>query len=156
MGDSLSVSKFHTRHDVVSFTEIGSREHPNVEGVIVEVPELIPDRFGDEGEQCMVLRIKDADGAIRTVYARRRLLSAIGDAVLDSGREDIAEGDRIAAWLKEERASARGPLKQKIYGVWVSREPIGVCEFVDANGKPVAVVDPENPWGADDLEAPPF
>lgn len=147
----MKLSEFHnTNRRTVAFDQIGDRQHPAVKGIIDEPPELVPDKFGGEGDRCMVLHIRDETGGLRTLYARRQLLTTIGEAVLDSGTDEIDQGGQITVWLAAQKPAAKGGIPQKIYGAhYIPPSSMGQGTLVDRAGKPVVAATNADPHTAE-------
>ena len=86
----MKINEFANPRPVFKFTEIGDR----LDGVIVEPPELQPDKFGDPGDKQLLLVIADGDREYR-LYARRQMLGAIGDAVVAAEADEIDDGGHL-------------------------------------------------------------
>ena len=68
-----------------------------VDGVIVEEPELQPDKYGGPGDKVLVLSIRDDDGEIKRLYARKQQL----------GRDRAGRGRRRRGRNRVRRAAVR-------------------------------------------------
>jgi len=83
--------------------------------VIVEEPELQPDKYGNAGHKVLVLSIRDDDGVIRRLYARSKYSGAIGHAVTDTGVDEIECGGRLAVEYSEDKPTGTASSAMKIY-----------------------------------------
>ena len=104
----MKVNEFHTSSPAVKFTEIGDR----VAGVIVDQPELLPDKYGGPGDKVLALTILDADGVERRLYARKQMLGTIGQAVVDADVDEIECGGRLSVeYIDDKPTGGASPMK---------------------------------------------
>jgi hypothetical protein len=105
----MKISEFATARPVFKFNTIGDR----LEGVIVEQPELQPDKFGDPGDKQLLLVVRDDHGEWR-LYARKQMLDTIAGAVVAAEVDEIEDG----GWLSVEYADDKptgGATPMKVY-----------------------------------------
>lgn len=94
----------------VKFANVGDR----VAGVIVEEPELQPDKFGSAGDVVLVLVICDDENVVRRLYARKQMLTAIGQAVSDADVDEIESGGRLSVEYVDDKPTG-GTTAMKVY-----------------------------------------
>jgi hypothetical protein len=102
----MKISEFSNRRPSAKFSTLGDR----VEGIIVEEPELQPDKFGNPGDKVLVLVLER-----QTVFARRQMLHAIGDAVSNASVDEIECGGQLAIEYIEDKPTGGGAA-MKVYG----------------------------------------
>jgi hypothetical protein len=105
----MKVSEFTRSRPVFKFAAIGDR----LEGVIVEQPELQPDKFGDPGDKQLLIVVRDDRGEFR-LYARRQMLDAIAGAVIEADADEIEDGGRICVEYADDRPIG-GVAPMKVY-----------------------------------------
>jgi hypothetical protein len=105
----MKVSEFARSRQVFKFTTIGDR----LEGVIVEQPELQPDKFGDPGDKQLLIVVRDNRGEWR-LYARKQMLDAIAGAVVEADADEIEDGGRLCVEYADDRSTG-GAVPMKVY-----------------------------------------
>jgi hypothetical protein len=121
----MKVNEFYTERPTVKFTDIGDR----VDGMIVDEPELEPDKFGTASDQVLVLAIRDEDGVVRRLYARKQMLGSIGQAVANAGVDEIECGGRLRVEYVDDKPTG-GTTAMKLYEADYSPPaPIGTAAF---------------------------
>lgn len=120
----MKVSEFANSRPVFKFTAIGDR----LEGVIVEQPELQPDKFGDPGDKQLLLVVRDNHSEWR-LYARKQMLDAIAGAVMAADVDEIEDG----GWLSVEYADDKptgGATPMKVYAAeYIAPSALGSGTF---------------------------
>lgn len=86
----MNINEFSDGAPAVKFTVIGD----GVFGTITDAPELVPDKFSESDGKCLVLKLATDDGE-RTLFARKQMLNAIGEAVREACAEEIDAGGRL-------------------------------------------------------------
>ena len=123
----MKVSEFHATQPAVKFTVLGD----NVDGTIVDEPELAPDKYGSPGDQVLVLAIHDGDETKR-LYARQQMLTAIAQAVADANVDEIEAGGRLRVEYVADKPTGAGSSPMKVYEATYSPPaPIGHGVFGD-------------------------
>jgi hypothetical protein len=102
----MKISEFSSRRPAAKFTEIGDR----VEGRIVEQPQLERDKFGNANDKVLVIRLDDA-----TLFARKQMADAIGEAVSESGVDEIEADGWLAVEYVDDKSTTSGSFPMKVY-----------------------------------------
>lgn len=147
----MKLTEFFTDRPPVKFTDIGD----SISGIIVDEPELQPDKYGLAGEKVLVLAIRDkSDGAVRRLFARKQMLGAIGQAVADADVDEIESGGRLAVeYVADKHTGGASPMK--VYeAAYAPPASVGVgAQEWAGDGEPLAAA--ANPWAAAGSDAPP-
>ena len=121
----MKINEFANPRPVFKFTEIGDR----LDGVIVEPPELQPDKFGDPDDKQLLLAIADGDKEHR-LYARRQMLGAIGDAVVAAEVDEIDDGGHLGIEYTADKPTGAGSSPMKCYvAQYIPPAPVGTGMF---------------------------
>jgi hypothetical protein len=109
----MRVSEFSTGGSSVKFQNIGDK----VDGTIVDEPELAPDKYSSDGTgKVLILTILEGvDGEPRKLFARKQLLTSIGNAVVEAGTDEIENGGRLSVQYVDDKPA--GGFTAKVYAV---------------------------------------
>jgi hypothetical protein len=116
--ESMKVSEFANPRPVFKFTTIGDR----LEGVIVEQPELQPDKFGEPGDKQLLLVVRDDHSEWR-LYARKQMLDKIAGAVVAADVDEIANGGWLSVEYADDKPTGSGTTPMKVYAAEYVPQP---------------------------------
>jgi hypothetical protein len=105
----VKVSEFANPRPVFKFTTIGDR----LEGVIVEQPQLQPDKFGGPDDKQLLLVVRD-DRSEWRLYARTQMLNTIAGAIVAADVDEIEDGGWISVEYADDKPGG-GAAPMKVY-----------------------------------------
>jgi len=121
----VNINEFSSGAPAVKFAAIGD----GVAGTITEAPELVPDKYANDGNGQVLVLVLSTDDGERTLYARKQQLGTIGDAVRESDVDEIDVGGFLEIRYVADRPTG-GLHPMKVYSAsYIAPSALGTATF---------------------------